>query len=113
MHVDRIVRTCLRARFATDASSIVEIDDPIGARKEGSDGADLDARRIGAVITSHHREQSSRVRKRAFLYVLDPSPVHADRHFMLGFAGDGTRVTADTLSVVDDEAEVHKRWQRN
>jgi hypothetical protein len=26
---------------------------------------------------------------------------------VLGFAGDGTRVTADTLSVVDDEAEVH------
>jgi hypothetical protein len=28
---------------------------------------------------------------------------------MLGFAGDSTRMAADTFSVVDDEAEVHKR----
>jgi hypothetical protein len=27
---------------------------------------------------------------------------------VLGLAGDGTRVASDTLSVVDDEAEVHK-----
>jgi len=108
MHVDRIVRASLCARFASDTASIIEIDDPILAREQRFDRTDLDARSIGAMIASHHRKQSSRVGERAFLDVLHPCAVHADRHFMLGLAGDGTRVTADALSVVDDEAEVHR-----
>jgi hypothetical protein len=60
------------------------------------------------MIAPHHRKQSSRVGERALLDVLHPRPVHADRHFVLSLARDRARVTADTLSVIDDEAEVHK-----
>jgi len=107
VHVDRIVRTSLRARLAPDAAAVVEIDDAIGPCKERFDRADLDARRIGAVIAPHHREQSSCVGKLAFLDVLYPRPVNADGHFMLSLARNSTGMAADTLSVVDDEAVVH------
>ena len=59
------------------------------------------------MIAALHIEKTPRVGKLALLDVLDPRAVNADRHFVLGLARDSTRVAADTLSVVDDEAVVH------
>ena len=107
VHVKRVVRTCLRACLTADAATRVEIDDAILACEERRHGTDLDTRRVGAMIAPHDREQSARVGKGSCLDVLPPRPVHTDRHFVLSFARDGTRVAPDTFSVVDDEAEVH------
>jgi hypothetical protein len=108
MHVDRIVGACLRTSFATDAASIIEIDDAVLSREQRFDRADLDARRVGAVIASHDGEQSSRIGERSLLDVLHPRAIHADRHFVLGLTCNRARMASDTLPVVDDEAEVHK-----
>lgn len=107
VHVDRVVRAGLRARFAADAAAVVKINDSVLACKQRRHRTDLDARRIGAVIAAHHAEQPSRIGKLALLDVFDPSAVHADRHLVLGLTCHGARVAADTLSVVDDKAVVH------
>lgn len=60
------------------------------------------------MITAHHAEQSSRVGERSLLDVLYPGAIYADRYFVLGFARNRARMAADTLAVIDDEAEVHK-----
>jgi hypothetical protein len=108
MHVDRIIRAGLRAGLAPDTAAVVEIDDAVCTCKERFDRTDLNARSIRAMITPHHREQSSRIGKRALLDIFDPGAIHADRDLVLGLACDGARVASDTLSVVDDKAEVHK-----
>jgi hypothetical protein len=55
------------------------------------------------VVAAHDRKQSAIVGKGAFLDVLDPGPIHADRHLVLAFAGHGAGMTADALAVVDHE----------
>ena len=59
------------------------------------------------MVAAHHAEQPSRIRKTAFLDVLDPRAIDADRHLVLSLAGDGAGVTADAFAVVDDKSEIH------
>ncbi len=61
------------------------------------------------MVAPHYREQPPRVGKVAFFDILDPGAVYADRHLVLGFARDRAGVAADTLPVVDYEAEIHIR----
>ena len=66
------------------------------------------------MIAPHHREVAVRVGELAFLDVLDPRFVHADRIVVLTLTGHRACVTADTPPVVDDKAIVrygdHLRW---
>ena len=59
------------------------------------------------MIAPHYAKKPTRVGESSLLDVFDPSAIYADRHFMLGFTGDGTRMAADTLSVIDNEAKIH------
>jgi hypothetical protein len=108
VHVDRVVRTRLSARFAADASAVIKIDDAVLAGKQRLDRTYLNARRVGAVIAPHHRKQPPCVWESPLLYVFHPRAVYADRHFVLGLARYRACMAADTLAVVDDEAVVHE-----
>src|SRR5262249_1749323 len=54
--IQRVVRTRLHARFASDTSAVVEIDDPVVAAEERAGRTNLDARRAFAMIAAHHTE---------------------------------------------------------
>jgi hypothetical protein len=97
----------LHAGFAADAAAIVEVNDAIGARKERSNGTNRNAGRVGAVIASHHREESPRVREFSLLNVLHPRAVNADGDVVFRFTRDSTGMTADALAIIYDETEVH------
>jgi hypothetical protein len=107
VHVQRVVWAGLCTCLAADATAVVKIDDPVLSREERGDGADLNTWCVGAVITPHNRKQPPRIGKGAFLDVFDPCSIYAHWHLVLGLAGNSAGVTTDTLSVVDDEAEIH------
>jgi hypothetical protein len=97
----------LHAGFAADATAIVEVNDSIVAREECSNGTNRNTGRVGAVIASHHREESPRVRKFSLLNVLHPGAINADGNVVFRFTRDSTGMTADALAIIYDEAEVH------
>src|ERR1700675_42285 len=109
IHIYRIVRTSLHAGFAANAAIGIKIDNPVLALIHRRHGTDGDARRLLAMVAARDLKYAARVGERALLDVLDPSPVHAYRHLVLGFAGHGAGVTSDALAVIDYEAVFHPR----
>src|SRR5262249_41541806 len=101
--VKGIVGARLQASFAADATIRIEIDDAVVASVERRHRADRYARSKLAVIAAHDRKQSAIVRKGAFLDVLHPGPIHADRHLVFALAGNSAGMTPDALAVVDHE----------
>ena len=61
------------------------------------------------MVAARDLKYAARVGENAFLDILDPGPVHAHRHLILGFARHRTGVTSDALAVIDDEAVFHPR----
>src|SRR6266849_1707592 len=109
IHIYRIVRTSLHAGFATNATVGIEIDNPVFALVHRSHGTDGDARRLLAMVAARDLKYAARVREHAFLDVLDPGPVHAHRHLILGFTRHCAGVTSDALAVIDYESVFHPR----
>jgi len=107
VHIKRVVWTSLRASLTADTAAVVEINDAVGARVKRGHGTNLDTRRVGAVITAHHRKKPSRIGKFAFFDIFDPRSIDADRNLMLGFTRHRAGVTADTLAVINDKTKVH------
>ena len=105
--IQRVVRASLGTGFATNTTVIVEIDDPIGSGIKGSNRTDFNTRRVSAVVATVNGEQTAGMRINALLNVLDPRAIHPQRHVMFGFTRYSTGVTANTLTVIDDEAVVH------
>jgi len=97
----------LCAGFTADTASVIEIDDAVRTRIKRGYGTNFDTRRVGAMVTAHHRKKSSRVGEFAFLDVFYPSSIYADGNLMFGFASDRASVTADTLAIIYDETKVH------
>ena len=64
------------------------------------------------MIAARDLKYAARVGKDAFLDILDPGPVHAHRHLILGFTRDRAGVTSDAPAVIDDEAVFHRRKSR-
>lgn len=60
------------------------------------------------MVAPHHRKQPLRVGELAFLDVLDPGPIHADRYIMLRLARDGAGMTSNASSVVDNKTEIRQ-----
>jgi len=60
------------------------------------------------VIAAHDGKHPARVGELPLFYILDPGPVDPDRNFVLGFAGNGTGVTADAVAIVDDESKIQR-----
>jgi len=56
VHIDGVIWAGLRASFAADAAAVVEIDDAVLASEQRRNRTDLDARRVCAVIATHHAE---------------------------------------------------------
>jgi hypothetical protein len=107
LHIKRVVWTSLRAGFTADAAATVEIDNAVLSRKQGRDRTDLHARSVGAMIAPHYRKKAPRIRETSLFNILYPRTINADRNLMFGFAGNGARVAADALSVIDNEAKIH------
>ena len=61
------------------------------------------------MIAACDLKHAARVGENAFLDVLDPGPVHAHRHLVLGFARHRARMTSDALAIIDYEAVFHPR----
>ena len=99
--VQRVVGASLHAGLAADAAVAVEVYDAVVAAKQRGHRADGYARRVFAMVASHHREEAARVGVLAFLDVLDPGAKRAERDFVLGLASDCAGVTANALSMVD------------
>ena len=59
------------------------------------------------MIAARDLKYAARVREDALLDVLDPGPVHAHRHLVLGFARHRAGVASDALAVIDYEAVFH------
>jgi hypothetical protein len=107
IHVNRIVRTRLHAGLATNAPVRIEIDDPVLALVHRRHGTNRDARRFLAMVAAGDLKYAARIGEHALLHVLYPSPVHAHRHLVLGFARHRAGVTTDALAVIDYEAVFH------
>ena len=78
----------------------VELDDAVVALVERCDRADRHARGVGALVAPQHGEVALHGRELADLGVLDPGAEVADRHLVLGLAGDGARVATDAATLV-------------
>jgi hypothetical protein len=63
--------------LATDAAFIVEVDDAVRTAKQRHCRADLDARRVVAVIATQYGEVATGVGILPFLGVLDAGSIHA------------------------------------
>jgi hypothetical protein len=98
----------LHATFTTNTSTIVKIYDTIFSDKKSLGWTYVYAGSIGAMITPHYREYSSRVWVFAFLHLLDPRAVNANGNIVFRLTSDGACMAANTLSVVDYEAVFHK-----
>jgi hypothetical protein len=61
------------------------------------------------MIAACDLKYAARVGENAFLDILDPGPVHAHRHLILGFTRHRAGVTSDALAVIDYEAVFHPR----
>jgi hypothetical protein len=97
----------LGTRFTADTSAAVEIDNAVFSVKKRRYRTDLDTRSVSAVVAPHYGKQPACIGKSSLFDVFDPGAVYSDRHFVLGLARDGTRMAADTLSVIDNEAKIH------
>jgi hypothetical protein len=86
---------------------MVEVDDAVGPPKQRHRRADLDARRVVAMIAAQHREVAARVGVAPLLDVLHPGAIHADGDVMLFFASHGASVAADAAVLVDEKAVTH------
>src|SRR5580704_12119724 len=107
--IERVVRTGLHARFTSDAAAAVEIDNAIVALEQRAGGANLDARRLVAMIAAHHAEVAAAVGEGALFYVLDPGAEDSDRDLVLILAGNGACMASDASVLVDNEAVTHAR----
>jgi hypothetical protein len=56
------------------------------------------------MVATIDEKMAARVRKFAFLYILDPGAIDADRNIMFCFARYGTGMTANTLALIDYES---------
>lgn len=106
VNVQRVVRTRLHTRFASNAAPVIEIDDPVSTRVQRGYRTNFNTRRVVALVAAHDREQPTRIWKLAFLDVLNPGPIYSDRHIMFRFAGHRARMASDAAAVVDNESEV-------
>src|SRR5207253_10449647 len=82
---------------------------PMLALDHRSHGIDGDARRLLAMIAPCDLKYAACVGENTFLDVLDPRPIHAHWHLVLGFTRHRTGVASDALAVVDYEAVFHRR----
>jgi hypothetical protein len=107
INVERVIRTGLHARFASDATVIVKIDDAVITCVQGLNRADFNTWGIRAMITSHHGEDPSGIRKFSFFYLLNIGSVYADRNVVFTFTGRCACMTTDALSVVNNKSVSH------
>ena len=59
------------------------------------------------MIAARDLKYAAGVGENAFFYVLDPGPVHAHRHLILGLARHRAGVTSDAGALVDRESISH------
>ncbi|GAC1697968.1 MAG: hypothetical protein PVS3B3_23770 [Ktedonobacteraceae bacterium] len=103
VNVERIIGTRLHTRFAADAAIGVKIYNAVGSLIQRFCGADSDARRVVTVVAAIYQKIATRIGKLTTLNILDPCPIHAQRHIMFGFARDCAGMAADALALVNDE----------
>ena len=103
--VDGVVGAGVHAPLAADAVLVAEVHDAVRCPEQGTGGADVDARRVVAVVAAHHREMPVDIGERARLDVLDPGPVHTEGDVVLALARHRAGVTADAALAVEQEAE--------
>jgi hypothetical protein len=107
INVQSIIRAGLHAGFAADTTVFVKIYDTIFPNEERLHRTNFYAGCIGAVVASHHGEESPGIGKFSFFYLLHPGAVDAYGNIVFRFAGCGAGVAAYALSVVYYESVFH------
>ena len=107
LHKDRVIRTRLRAGFAADTTPVVEINDAVRACIKRGHGTNLDTRRVGAMIATHHAKKPARIGKFSFFDIFDPSPIDTDRNLVFRFTRHRASVAANTFAIIYDKSKVH------
>jgi hypothetical protein len=107
IYIYGIVGTGGNAGFASYAGIAVELDDAIIPLEHGCYRTDIDTGRLGTMIAAQHPEVSLGVGESSFLDILDKGPIHRKRNLILGFAGRGAGMTADTLPLINCPGIIH------
>ena len=97
---------CIQA-LASDAATVVKIDNAILTHEQGLSRANGGAGGIGTVIAPGDGKHAFCVRERSFLDLFNPCPVYANGNFMLRFTGHGTGMAANAFPVIDYKAVLH------
>ena len=105
--VERVIRARLHARLTADAALVIEVNDAVGAAKQRHRRANLDARRVVAVIAAQHRKVASGVWIDTLLDVFDPGPVNSHRDVMFFLTGNRAGMTADAAMLIDEKSVTH------
>ena len=103
--VQRVVGAGVHARLAADAVVIIEVDDAVRGPEKRIRRADRHARRVVAVVASHHRKRSAGVGERSGLDVFQPRAVYAERYVVLALARDRAGVASNAAVAGEKEAE--------
>ena len=104
VEIDRVIRTGLHAGFTSNANGRVKLNDAIVALIHRSDGTDAHTGRVGAMIAACHLKTAAHIGIRTRLNILDPCAIHTKRHLIFGLARSGTRMTANTLALVNQKS---------
>ena len=103
--VERIVGAGIHARLASDAVVVLEVNDTVVGPEERIRRAYRHTRCVLALVATHHRKFACNVGERARLDVLDPRPVHPQRHVVFTLAGDGAGMAANAVVAVEHKAQ--------
>jgi hypothetical protein len=106
--MDGVIWAGLHTSLAADADTGVKVDDAVISLVHGRNRANTHAGWIGAMVTAGDLKVAAGVRESAGFYVFDPGTVDAQRHFIFAFTSGRASVTPNTLTIVDDEAVIHK-----
>jgi hypothetical protein len=107
MNVDRVIRTSLHTRFASDASIAAEIYDPVFSLPQCCNGADFNAWCVCAVIAALHGKNSASAGEFSLFNVLHPRSIDSNWQLVFLFACNGASVASDAFAIVNDEAVFH------
>jgi hypothetical protein len=106
--MNRIERARLDAGLTSDTPIVGDVHDSVRALVHGADRADVDARRVGTMVTAEDSKVAAHMGKLPHLDGLYPSAVHPERHVVLRFARRAAGVATDALGLVDDPPVIHR-----
>ena len=102
-----VVRTGGNTGFASDTGITVELDYSVLSLEHSRNRTDIDTGWFGAMVAAQDTEMSLGIGESAFLHIFDKGAIHREGNLVLGLAGSGTCMTADTLPLINCPGIIH------